>query len=878
MAEELGGLISDDDWFESDYMDAEDYRNVHGDSNVGDFSWSGQDMWNTSPAQSNDMHGLLGGGFNAFTDTTNNTVTGSENVFGGNQGLLQALTPVEQAYKNVLNRNNKSSNRLAQRFNQNNTIKNVDVTSPLTQAGPDLGMFPAAHKQPSFADKMANMNKGLVGGIEKVYDNTLRNPVNNWLGNVQKSYNTMVGVADSTKPYDSTRDVQRQMGGNVWSDLANAGVGVVDMISNPLAVAKEAVDLTSGAFQNTLQYIPGMADLSWNLETEKKAEDFGKAISETYGTLGGFKKELAERPVSTIGMITGLGYMAKAASPVVGKGLLNTLTPEAVDKWMMKTPGIVAEKKMSIAPTGVKISTIPGIAAHHGVDLGVLKSKLATHAIGHKEFKTWDFIEQKHFIDNAPDTIKAKGKDAQKWGRGGQMLTERQIRGQATKDLASSLRISDTHLKSLANKKLGITIEQFKTLSFDDQKLAVQIGKGFDKPMGVGHNLSQESFLKQLEGLPMPSMWIANANNPLTKFGDITLVGNKNLIDRFKTNVHPSDMYSGRQPGSRLAYSNMDEIANIVDEKTLDFYGYYTVDALTPGGLEGKLAATREYVETINPKTNRYFNPDEYKSYSEMKTAARRSNIYIDEPFVGKENYLGETHHTIMNVKGKEVPWNVEDVMKVMRKKKAHLTGTEGLTGASQARAVASEKFKNISDVKANRDRLSDQLGGELESVHLWKSKHEDAVETVGRIAETIGEKYEFGHLDKYGSIIEDSIKGDSLAWTGWPADKLAEVKVITDELKALAKTLDTDYFEAKTKSVVDISEFKGAIIPEGATEVEKLLIEKGVTKILKYGTEKERVGLFKQFPELFFNTAPIGIGAGYMGYGEPTGLMDELQ
>ena len=65
MATDFSG-ISDDDWWDSDYMDAEDYTNVHGASNVGDFSWSGQDMWNTSPAQSNDMHGLLGGGFNEY--------------------------------------------------------------------------------------------------------------------------------------------------------------------------------------------------------------------------------------------------------------------------------------------------------------------------------------------------------------------------------------------------------------------------------------------------------------------------------------------------------------------------------------------------------------------------------------------------------------------------------------------------------------------------------------------------------------------------------------------------------------------------------------------------------------------------------------------
>ena len=143
MAEEFGGLVSDDDWWESDYFDKEDYTNVHGASNVGDFSWDGQDMWNTSPSQSNNLHGLLGGGYNAYSapsvqgSTQNNLLGPTQNNTNVNQGLIQTLTPFEQAYKNVVNRNNKSSNR----FNQNNTIKNVDVTSPLTQVGNAFGTF-----------------------------------------------------------------------------------------------------------------------------------------------------------------------------------------------------------------------------------------------------------------------------------------------------------------------------------------------------------------------------------------------------------------------------------------------------------------------------------------------------------------------------------------------------------------------------------------------------------------------------------------------------------------------------------------------------------------------------------------------------------------
>lgn len=92
MSEDFGG-ISEDDWWESDYFDAEDYTNVHGASNVGDFSWSGQDMWNTSPdyagqVESNYMHGLLGGGYNAYstpnTQSNDNTKDGLLGQVKGN--------------------------------------------------------------------------------------------------------------------------------------------------------------------------------------------------------------------------------------------------------------------------------------------------------------------------------------------------------------------------------------------------------------------------------------------------------------------------------------------------------------------------------------------------------------------------------------------------------------------------------------------------------------------------------------------------------------------------------------------------------------------------------------------------------------------------
>ncbi|MCS5550019.1 MAG: hypothetical protein NZ811_00710, partial [Gammaproteobacteria bacterium] len=342
MADDFSGM-TEDDWDNSDYFDEADYRSVHGASNVGDFSWDGQDMWNTSAAQSDSMHGLLGGGYNAYsapsaqgsTNTGGLLSQGAGETIQGVNGLagignLGAINNKQQA-TNPFSVNN--------RVNADNTIKTVDVRPK------DLGMFPAGHRRPSLADNLYNMGKGFVSDVgdfaKDAVKNTVGGPAINW-------YNNMARDAGSTATYDPTRDVNRQMGGNIVPDLATQGVGLVSILSNPLAAAKEAIDLTSGAFQNTLQFIPGMSNLSWNLENEKKAEDFGKAVVDKYGTMEGFKKALAEEPVSTVGMITGLGYIsAKAAAPV-GKAIGKQLTPEAVDAWMTKTPGLMAMPKKDI--------------------------------------------------------------------------------------------------------------------------------------------------------------------------------------------------------------------------------------------------------------------------------------------------------------------------------------------------------------------------------------------------------------------------------------------------------------------------------------------------------------------------------------------------
>nr|MCS5588532.1 hypothetical protein [Candidatus Thioglobus sp.] len=89
MTDDIGSW-TEDDWFNSDYMDADDYRNVHGASSVGDFTWGTGDSMNAPTQTINySSDGYSSDGYSSTTPSVN-TLTGnlSGNIFGDNTGLM----------------------------------------------------------------------------------------------------------------------------------------------------------------------------------------------------------------------------------------------------------------------------------------------------------------------------------------------------------------------------------------------------------------------------------------------------------------------------------------------------------------------------------------------------------------------------------------------------------------------------------------------------------------------------------------------------------------------------------------------------------------------------------------------------------------------
>jgi hypothetical protein len=69
--------------------------------------------------------------------------------------------------------------------------------------------------------------------------------------------------------------------------------------------------------------------------------------------------------------------------------------------------------------------------------------------------------------------------------------------------------------------------------------------------MFIQHNLTPEKLYgaERLGGLPVPSLAISKVGNPLESFGDITLIGKKEMAIPAKDNpVFRSDAYTKRKP------------------------------------------------------------------------------------------------------------------------------------------------------------------------------------------------------------------------------------------------------------------------------------------------------------------------------------------
>lgn len=512
---------------------------------------------------------------------------------------------------------------------------------------------------------------------------------------------------------------------------------------------------------------------------------------------------------------------------------------------------------------------------------------------------------------------------------------------------------------------LGMQPEQPAAQPVESVGPALDMGQFFqaDKPdLIVQHNLSADNLLHAVKmgGIPVPSLAITKKDHPLTGFGEITLLGSKDLVDPkgyASTKVFGADIYSPRYPsidyqftanmqkraeamlkegseatGSRIDWDEWErrgvegaqrtvplmwkflkeqgieptivrKEAKPLPEALLPFVDdprdYFDLqkspefseasykaqeETYVAAGIEQEEARQRVDEMRENGKTrgvnflaqgNARAVDDYRRAQRESGSVDARATGYKIEEQVREEglqdkfnDYAREFFADInpnerifqgyTNNGRRYVAHTLENVVKILKKE---LRGGEGVNyGVGSIRSSVTPQFKSIKQIREAKDRLMDKA--EFEKVKDEIDKEFFAL--AGQLEPYHPASKEFGFGDTVSSAMYDAAKMGiprALKENGF-SDVPVEAQQDIAEFLGKLRDLPTEYFEAKILRDVDLTEFSGAVVPEGVNpKVIEALNARGVKDIRTYkkGDDVDRRAKIGEFESLFFQPNQTG-------------------
>ena len=392
------------------------------------------------------------------------------------------------------------------------------------------------------------------------------------------------------------------------------------------------------------------------------------------------------------------------------------------------------------------------------------------------------------------------------------------------------------------------------------------------KEMIVHHNISPEKLarVEKVGGMPVPSVAVSNVENPLTSFGNISLIGDKSMaIPSAKNPVYGFDAYTARTPEIDFKFDaksvkNIDNFFSDVAKKIPD--GDYTVDRLKQDWkyrFDSDIYKAKFLDEQGLLPNRNDFGKDTWKFNEEVRQRVRDLRPQFESWSANMDNTLAEAGVTPTEriFKGYTDSGNrryADATLDNLVKEMKGGAGAEGFFyGVGNIRAVATPKFKNFEQVKAARENivsskdfepvkkkindafndLTDRMRS-LEGNNNYAYKPEDALYELGQVKNV-------NFLDKIYKDVPEALKAD--------------VQIFMNKVKSMP----TEYFEIKPQRAVQVSEFSGAIAPKGTPQKSiDYLKSQGVDKIYFYETPQERTELFKKFGNKMFAVPALPIAA----------------
>ena len=390
----------------------------------------------------------------------------------------------------------------------------------------------------------------------------------------------------------------------------------------------------------------------------------------------------------------------------------------------------------------------------------------------------------------------------------------------------------------------------------------------------VHHNITPEKLnkVRKVGGMPVPSIAVSNVDNPMSGFGEISLIGGPDMAaPSAKNPVFGFDAYTRRAP--QITY-------NLDSKSEKNFRNLFSdisgnVKTTTVGDLIDNWES-REFNDLMRAKFLQQRGMlEDPTNFKDKWDYSRDIQVKVDAMYPEYKAWLANFENELpdagVNVQEKifkgftpsgnrrYVEANLQNLVKEMKGG----AGTEGMNyGVGNLRAVATPKFKKIDDIKAAR--------GKIVSSDDFKKNKEEINEAYADLSDRIAK---LDDQSGYGYRPEDVLYDIGQARNvnlidrfkaGAPDELKADIGLFIKKLQQLP----TEYFEIKPQRAVSVSEFKGAIAPADAPESSiNYLRDQGIERIYFYSTPEERTQLFKQFKDQMFSAAPAVPAAG-LGYG----------
>lgn len=388
----------------------------------------------------------------------------------------------------------------------------------------------------------------------------------------------------------------------------------------------------------------------------------------------------------------------------------------------------------------------------------------------------------------------------------------------------------------------------------------------FDDSLVTLHNITENGLLKtdSLGALPAPSIAVSKASSPLQNFGEITLVGTKDLADPKKNPVFSVDAYTARFP--KLDWSKsakkeearklrrevelaQEQVGKSAGDTRVTYYIYYKPDR--DEAIEKLSDSSTGAAMFLNHKGIKFkpvMRKDDPSRIDEWATAdlvlqkARRFKHEFDD-YIAKR--VSEAFDEPRIVDGnKSVPLTLDNVVRAMTR--GPVRGAErGVASNSPGaiRARASKQYSSMEEMQADRDRVVSR-DESYESEKQVDAMFDDFIASVREFWGYDDAGYSWtaslylegatNALSKVASKPTNASLKRALQNEGFKdiSDEVLEKGV--SALKA-AKQVLTDYLEVKPQRAVSFSEFAGAVVPNTISEEARSVLEKAGLQIQTY-------------------------------------------